>query len=66
MDTSPDPRYNFDANPTLAELVAQQGKGPVADLGVLQGGFWPEDESIEDFLSALYYWRGHKRADPAA
>ena len=31
MDKRNDPRYNFDANPTLDELIAQQGKGPVTD-----------------------------------
>ena len=44
----------------------QQGKGPITDLSVLHGDFWPEEESIEDFLAALHEWRGHKRADPAA
>jgi hypothetical protein len=33
---------------------------------MLHGDFWPEDESIEDFLAALQEWRGKKRADPAA
>jgi hypothetical protein len=49
MDTSLDPRYNFDANPTLDELIAQQGKVPVADVHVLQGGFWPEDDPLRIF-----------------
>jgi hypothetical protein len=66
MDTRNDPRCNFDANPTLDELIAQQGKGPIADVQALHGNFWPEDEPIEDFLEALHEWRGHKKADPAA
>ena len=37
-----------------------------ADLSVLQCDFWPEEETIEDFLAALHEWRGHKRAGPAA
>lgn len=49
-----DPRHNFDANPTLDELIAQQGKGPVTDVRVLHGDFWPEEERIEDFLAALH------------
>jgi hypothetical protein len=64
-----DPRYDFGANPTLDELIAQQGKGPVADVRVLHGDFWPEDERIEDFLAALHEWRGHRKSstsDPAA
>jgi hypothetical protein len=67
--TTNDPRYNFEANPTLDELIAQQGKGPIADVSLLRGDFWPEDERIEDFLVALHEWRGHaspSRSDPAA
>ena len=53
--------------PNLDEIIAQQGKGPITDLSVLHGDFWPEDESIEEFLAALHEWRGHtKRVDPAA
>ena len=66
---SNDPRHNFEANPTLDELIAQQGKGPIVDVGLLHGDFWSEDERIEDFLTALYEWRGHKsssKSDPAA
>jgi hypothetical protein len=66
MDKSNDPRCNFDANPSLEELIAQQGKRPITDVAVLHGNFWPEEESIEDFLAALSEWRGHRRADPAA
>ena len=61
-----DPRYNFDAQPTLDELAAQQGKGPITDVRLLHGDFWPEEESIEDFLVALHEWRGHKQSHRAA
>jgi hypothetical protein len=67
--TSNDSRYNFEASPTLDELIAQQGKGPVTDVRVLHGDFWPEDERVEDFLTALHEWRGHgksSKSDPAA
>jgi hypothetical protein len=67
--TSNDSRHNFEANPTLDELTAQQGKGPIDDVSMLRGDFWPEDERIEDFLVALHEWRGHERSsksDPAA
>lgn len=67
--TSNNPSHNFDANPTLDELIAQQAKGPVTDVQVLHGDFWPEDEPLEDFLAALHEWRGHGKAsksDPAA
>jgi len=66
VDKVNDPRYNFDANPTLAELIVQQRKGPLAGMPAPHGNFWPEDEPIEDFLAALHEWRGHKKADPAA
>jgi hypothetical protein len=66
MDRDNDPRYNFDADPSLDEIIAQQRKGPVTDLSVLHGDFWPEEEPIEDFLAALHDWRGHKRVAPAA
>jgi len=64
-----DPRHNFGAHPALDELVVQQGKGPITDVRVLHGDFWPEDERIEDFLAALHEWRGHGKSstsDPAA
>jgi hypothetical protein len=61
-----DPRYNFDADPKLDDLIAQQGKRPVADISALQGDFWPEDEPIEDFLAALHQWRSHDNTDGAA
>jgi len=66
MDKSNDPRYNFDADPSLDEIITQQGKGPITDLSELHGDFWPEDEPTEAFLADLHEWRGHKRADPAA
>ena len=66
---SNDPGTNFFANPTLDEIIAQQGKGPVTDVQSLHGDFWPDDEPIEDFLAALHEWRGHSqssKSDPAA
>ena len=63
MDRSNDPRYNFDANPTVDELIAQQGKGPIGDPWTLLGDLRPDDEPIEEFLAALLEWRGHNRSD---
>lgn len=45
--------------------MAEQDTGPVGDVSVLHGDFWPEEESIVEFLDALHQWRGHLRADPA-
>jgi hypothetical protein len=61
---SHDPRYTFKASPTLDEIIAQQGKGPITDVRVLHGDFWPDDEQLEDFLAALDEWRGPE-SDPA-
>jgi hypothetical protein len=35
------------------ELARQQGVVPIRDIKELQGDFWPEDESIDDFLAWL-------------
>ena len=54
-------RNQAKGHPSLEELQAEQGTGPITDVRVLRGDFWPEDEPIEDFLEALREWRGHKR-----
>jgi len=67
MDRSTkDPRYDFQASPTLEELIRQQGKRPIENPQILHGDFWPEDEPVEEFLAALHEWRGHLKADRAA
>ncbi|MFN0168403.1 MAG: hypothetical protein ACKV22_18405 [Bryobacteraceae bacterium] len=66
MEKPNDPRHNFYASPTVDELVAQQGKGPLRDPAILLGDFWPEDEPVEEFLEALHEWRGHNKSDRAA
>jgi hypothetical protein len=53
-------------HPSFEELMAEQGTGPIADVSVLHGNFWPDEESIEEFLATLYEWRGRKRTPPAA
>jgi hypothetical protein len=42
------------------ELAKQQGVVPIRDIKELRGDFWPEDESIDDFLSWL---RATRRED---
>ena len=59
-------RYAASGHPSVEQLMAEQGTGPITDVSVLHGEFWPEEESIEDFLETLHEWRGHKRTDPAA
>ena len=59
-------KYARAGHPSIEELVAEQGTQFRADPAELLGDFWPEDESIEDFLKALHEWRGHDRPDRAA
>ncbi len=59
-------RYSAAGHPSVEQLVAEQGTGPITDVSVLHGDFWPEEESIEEFLETLHGWRGHVHTDPAA
>lgn len=59
-------RYTRAGHPSIQELVAEQGTELRANPAELLGDFWPEEESIEDFLRALHEWRGHDRSDRAA
>jgi hypothetical protein len=61
-----DGRYSATGHPSVEQLVAEQGTGPIADVGMLPGDFWPEEGPIEEFLSTLREWRGHVPTDPAA
>jgi hypothetical protein len=47
-------------------LIAEQGVEFPRDPEELLGDFWPQEESIDDFLAALHEWRGHTKTDPAA
>jgi hypothetical protein len=42
------------------ELARQQGVVPIRDIKELQGDFWPEEESVDEFLSWV---RATRRAD---
>jgi hypothetical protein len=59
-------KYTRRGHPTVEELIAAQGLTFPRDPQDLLGSFWPEEESIDDFLSALREWRGHAKTDPAA
>ena len=41
----------------LRDLIAEQGVKPITDIDELKGDFWPEDESIEEFIATLREWR---------
>lgn len=59
-------KYIRQGHPRIDELVADQSVTFPRDPHELLGDFWPEDESIDDFLAALHEWRGHTKTDPAA
>jgi hypothetical protein len=58
--------YARHGHPSVDELAAAQGVTFPRDPLDLLGNFWPEDESIDDFLAAMREWRGHTKTDPAA
>jgi hypothetical protein len=69
-ESAPDDRpasvnYAAAGHPSVDQLMAEQGTGPITDVSVLHADFWPANESVEDFLETLHEWRGHKRTDPA-
>jgi hypothetical protein len=55
-----------EGHPSIDELIAEQGVYFPRNPCDLLGDFWPEEESIDDFLAALREWRGHAKTDPAA
>ena len=59
-------QYIRGGHPTVEELAAKQQLTFPRDPRELLGNFWPEEESINDFLSAVREWRGHVKNDPAA
>ena len=52
-------KYTRQGHPTIEELAAEQRVSFPKDPRELLGDFWPENESIDDFLAALREWRGH-------
>lgn len=58
--------YVASGHPSIEQLMAEQGTGPITDASVLHGDFWPEEESVEEFVATIREWRGHKRPDPSA
>jgi hypothetical protein len=59
-------QYACEGHPSIEELVAEQSTVFPSDPRDLLGDFWPEDESIDDFLKTLHELRGHGRSDRAA
>jgi hypothetical protein len=59
-------KYIKEGHPTVDELIADQGVVFPRDPQDLLGDFWPQEESIDEFLCAVREWRGHTKTDPAA
>ena len=59
-------KYSREGHPSIDELIADQRVFFPRDPTDLLGDFWPEDESIDEFLRAMREWRGDTRTDPAA
>lgn len=59
-------RYARHGHPSIQELVEEQGTVLPSDPRELLGDFWPEDESIDDFLALVHESRGHGRPGHAA
>jgi hypothetical protein len=59
-------KYSRLGHPSAEELVAAQGLTFPRDPRDLLGNFWPEEESIDDFLAEMRAWRGRARTHPAA
>jgi len=41
------------ARKELERLAAEQGVEPIVDLDALRADFWPEDESVDDFVRTV-------------
>ena len=66
MATTIEQKYAAAGHPSIEELKLEQGTIPTSDPRELFGGIWPDEENIDDFLSALHEWRGHTETDQAA
>ena len=42
---------------TLEEIILSQQVSPVTNIDELAGDFWPEDESVDDFIDYIYQQR---------
>jgi hypothetical protein len=52
---------DFDSLPDLETLAREQGSPLTANFDDLLGDFWPEGESVDDFLAARMRWRRQGR-----
>ncbi|RLB95280.1 MAG: hypothetical protein DRH50_04645 [Deltaproteobacteria bacterium] len=47
----------FWQSPSIEELAAAQGVQPISNFENILGDFWPEDESVEEFIACVDHWR---------
>jgi len=52
---------SFKQSKTLEKLIQDQQKFPIANLSELSVDFWPEKESIDDFIEYTYQQRQEDR-----
>src|SRR5947208_13486144 len=57
------PTSDFWQTKTVEELAVEQGVKPIENPDELLGDFWPEDESIDDFLIWLRKVRRQQKRD---
>ena len=64
-EAEPDRRRTPEQREALARLLKQaeeQGVKPLDfDALMAKANFWPEDESIDDFIAAIREWRSESR-----
>jgi predicted RNase H-like HicB family nuclease len=49
--------HPFDSRSVLEAIASEQGVEPADDFDALLGDFWPDDESPDEFDTALRTWR---------
>ena len=47
---------------TVQELAELQGVQAAHDLNHLRADFWPEEETVDDFVASVRQWRNADRA----
>lgn len=46
---------------SLSEIAHEQGVEPIQDIDSLRADFWPEDESVDEFVATIREWRREGR-----
>ena len=50
----------------MDQLAAEQGTGPIEDVALLCGDFWPEEDSAAELVTAVDRWRADGGSTPQA